>query len=156
MGLRRNCPWNAAVNHRRCKGRAYEEIYGFEKGKAMRRAAKLRADEWAAMWGGFVLAFTDGCDSGVTTCQVPPARGSDVLLVRLDPPGGHEAELSMPVSGRRGGSRPAVGRRAELAEQRAVFLVFFPLFPGQPGGAGKDRMQAGHREWRPVQPNGMG
>ena len=52
MGLRRNCPWNAAVNHRRCKGRAYEEIYGFEKGKAMRRAAKLRADEWAAMWGG--------------------------------------------------------------------------------------------------------
>jgi len=52
MGLRRNCPWNAARNRRVCKGKTYEDIYGIERGKAMRRAAKLRADEWAAMWAG--------------------------------------------------------------------------------------------------------
>jgi len=52
MGLRRNCPWNAARNRRVCKGKTYEEMYGEEKGKALRRAALARGVQQAELLAG--------------------------------------------------------------------------------------------------------
>jgi hypothetical protein len=47
MGEKRNCPWNAEANRRRCKGKTYVQMYGKEKARRLieQRRKKARFSE---------------------------------------------------------------------------------------------------------------